>query len=57
MKLEHEYRKRLLSIFRLCGGVDGSRTRDLAIANGTLSQLSYNPVCAVSVMRLCVVVN
>ena len=28
------------------GGPEGARTLDLRIANATLSQLSYRPVCA-----------
>jgi hypothetical protein len=33
------------------GGADENRTHDLCIANATLSQLSYRPVIAVSVMK------
>ena len=35
---------RVSKLFFYCGGDDGDRTRDLIVANDTLSQLSYTPL-------------
>ena len=41
---------------RICGGDNETRTRDLCVANASLSQLSYTPICGTVSFRLTTVI-